>query len=383
MTFCLKPLQISIASTIVCAGLILSPAAQAGVTYKDGDKWMELGGRIQLQYHSKNPSGTNTGATTDSIFFRRLRPFIAGSVTPDWKGIFQWDMGNENLSLKDAYMEYKGYEGIKVRIGNAYVPFSREDMTSSKKQQTVERTFVGDHNYGSPERNAGVFVKGHNSDKTLVWHASIGQSAQDPDNTKLDFDTPVQHGKGSDWSEGWMYAGRVDYHPLGFLKMAQGDFKREQKATISLAAFNWSNDNDNLDVTRTKKDVDTVTGIEVSGAYRNAGFSVDAEYNNFSSDLVENGINSGLYKNSSTTLTNWAIEGGYMVMPSKLEIVASYSSQDADGYATTWDRAEVGVNYFVNKQKIKYQLTYRTNSSVNGVNNNDLDEIFAQAQYVF
>ncbi|RMH22018.1 MAG: hypothetical protein D6698_01925, partial [Gammaproteobacteria bacterium] len=189
----LNSLKLATASAILGAGLVIAPASQAGVTYKDGDKWMELGGRIQLQYHNTSPSGTNTGSTTDKIFFRRLRPFIAGSVTPDWKGKFQWDMGKGKTTIKDAYMEYKGIEGIKIRIGNAYVPFSREDMTSSKKQQTVERTFVGDHNYGSPERNAGVFVKGHNSDKTFVWQASVGESDIKPNNKKLTFESPVDN----------------------------------------------------------------------------------------------------------------------------------------------------------------------------------------------
>ncbi|RMH14088.1 MAG: hypothetical protein D6698_13170, partial [Gammaproteobacteria bacterium] len=224
-----------------------------------------------------------------------------------------------------------------------------------------------------------------NSDKTFVWQASVGESDIKPNNKKLTFESPVDN-HNSTWNQGFLYAGRIDYHPFGFLKMGQGDFKREQKATVSLAAFSWTNDNDVLTTATAPNpdnNVDSVTGFEVSGAYRNAGFSVDAEYNSFNSNLRQSGITDGLYKNSSTTLSNWSIEGGYMVMPSKLEIVASYSSQDADNYATTWDRGELGVNYFVNKQKIKYQLTYRTNSNVDGKNNNDLDEVFVQAQYVF
>ena len=42
-----------------------------------------------------------------------------------------------------------------------------------------------------------------------------------------------------------------------------------------------------------------------------------------------------------------------------IEIVAGYQTQDADGYATSWDRTSVGANWFINKHDTKVQLTYR------------------------
>ena len=373
--------SIALAVAAALGSLGFAAASQAGgVTYKNGDKYMKLGGRIQLQYHYQDPDG---GSSTDELFFRRLRPYIEGSLHPDWKGKFQWDMGEgsdvNEISIKDAYMEYKGFHNMKVRLGNAYAPFSREALTSSKYQQLVERTFVGDHNYGTPDRNLGLHLLGHNAAKTMTWGASLSEANIDPDTTKLDFDTPVN--KGADFNEGWMVSGRVDFHPFGVLKMSQGDFKGEQKATIGVGAYTWSNDDDN-NVSPTK-DVDSVKGYEVSGAYRNSGVSVDAQYNRFDAELKDGTVTSGIYKRGDTTLTNWAVEGGYMVMPAKLELVAGYQSQDADNYAETWDRYSFGVNWFVHKHDVKYQLTYRQNKNKNGVDGSDEREIFAQAQYVF
>ncbi len=373
--------SIALAVAAALGSLGFAAASQAGgVTYKNGDKYMKLGGRIQLQYHYQDPDG---GSSTDELFFRRLRPYIEGSLHPDWKGKFQWDMGEgsdvNEISIKDAYMEYKGFHNMKVRLGNAYAPFSREALTSSKYQQLVERTFVGDHNYGTPDRNLGLHLLGHNEAKTMTWGASLSEANIDPDTTKLDFDTPVN--KGADFNEGWMVSGRVDFHPFGVLKMSQGDFKGEQKATIGVGAYTWSNDDDN-NVSPTK-DVDSVKGYEVSGAYRNSGVSVDAQYNRFDAELKDGTVTSGIYKRGDTTLTNWAVEGGYMVMPAKLELVAGYQSQDADNYAETWDRYSFGVNWFVHKHDVKYQLTYRQNKNKNGVDGSDEREIFAQAQYVF
>ncbi|MBW2519439.1 MAG: hypothetical protein JRD88_03700, partial [Deltaproteobacteria bacterium] len=196
-----------------------------------------------------------------------------------------------------------------------------------------------------------------------------------------------------DFNQGWMFGGRVDWHPMGYLKMEQGDFKRDEiKATLGVAAFAWDNDDDNN--TRTdgddndtsggsKPDVDSVTGFEVSGAFRGYGVSVDAEYNLFDAETIDSTVTSGIYEDGETELENFAIEGGYMVIPSKLEIVAGYQVQDADNYDEKWERTSFGLNYFFKKHDIKLQATYRMGENKDGVKDNDLDELFVQAQYVF
>lgn len=365
---------------------LATPAASyaGGITYKDGDDYLKVGGRIQLQYHQVQPDG---GDTTDEIFFRRLRPYIEGSTHKDWKAKIQWDMGkaeNENeIAVKDAYFQYKGMSNAVLTIGNANFPFSREFLTSSKYQQLVERTFVGDHNYGTPDRNVGIHFTGNTESKKITWGASGTIASIDPDVKKLDFDTPVN--ANDDFNDGFMIGGRVDFHPFGKLKFSQGDFSGKTKATIGVAAYSWSNDNDNNTHTpgaTSKADVDSVTGLEVSGAFRAAGFSIDAQYNSFDADTVEAGFSGGLYQNGTTNLTNASVEGGYM-LNNTIEIVAGYETQDADGYATAWNRTSVGANWFINKHDTKVQLTYRMGENLNGVENDDEDEVFLQTQFVF
>jgi phosphate-selective porin len=373
-------------ATGVSAFIMTAAVARAGVTYQDGDKYLKVGGRIQLQYHSVSPDG---GASTDEMFFRRFRPYIEGSVHKDWLGKFQWDMGKSDLAVKDAYVQYSGFDAMKITVGNANFPFSRELLTSSKTQQLVERTFVGDHNYGSPGRNAGIHLTGHTmAGKKLTWGAALASASLDPDTNKLDFDTPVN--ADADFNEGGMVGGRVDFHPFGGLKMSQGDFERKVKATIGVGGYLWINDGDNNTFTTAgvtnnlpKSDVDSVSGFEVSTAFRGAGFSVDAEYNIFNAETVDPTVTSGIYRNGETTLRNYAIEGGYMVMAERLELVAGYQSQDADNYATAWTRTSVGANWFLQKQDIKVQLTYRVGENLQGVIDSNEDEIFLQTQYVF
>jgi len=371
--------KLSLITVAIAGAMALPPASQAGVTYKDGDKYLKVGGRIQLQYHQMKPDG---GETTDELFFRRLRPYVEGSLHKDWKGKIQFDLGKaeggNEVAIKDAYFQYKGWSNMKLSIGNANFPFSREFLTSSKYQQLVERTFVGDHDYGTPDRNTGLHLTGNSGTKKVTYGASATVASIDPDNDKLDFDTPVN--RNQDFNDGFMLGGRVDWHPFGYLKFSQGDFKRETRATIGVAAYTWSNDGDNN--ISPDEDVDAVTGVEISGAFRAAGFSIDAQYNSFDSELVDAGVTDGIYTNSDTTLTNASIEGGYM-FGQTIELVAGYQTQDADGYATAWNRTSVGANWFLKKHDIKFQLTYRMGENLDGVENNDEDEVFLQGQYVF
>ncbi len=383
-----KALSAAIAACITST--ISLPALSSGITvYQDGEKYVKMGGRIQMQYYRATPSG---GSSIDEIFFRRLRPFIEGSVHKDWKGKIQFDLGkaegSNEIAVKDAYMQYKGFSNMKVTVGNAKFPFSREFLTSSKKQQLVERTFVGDHNYGAPDRSMGIHLNGHSEDKIIGWAASAARASIDPDAAKLDFDTPAN--KNKDFNEGFIAGGRVDFHPFGMLKFSQGDFKGDTKATISLAAFSWNNDNANNTYTTTgtsintsKADVDKVTGLEISGAFRSNGISIDVESNKFSADTVDAAFTGGIFKNGSTALTNSAIKAGYMIPGNATELVVAYQTQDADNYATAWNRKSVGVNWFLHGNDVKVQLTLRKGENLKGVQGKNENEVFLQTQYVF
>jgi phosphate-selective porin len=148
----------------------LSFVTLGGVTvYEDGSKKIEIGGRVQLQFLKVDP---DDGESTDKLFFRRLRPYIAGTVTENWMGKIQIDFGkagdDDEVAVKDAYMQYQT-GNLKVTIGNAKHGFSREALTSSKRQQLIERSFVGDHNFATPDRIAGVKVEGKSDSGKVTY----------------------------------------------------------------------------------------------------------------------------------------------------------------------------------------------------------------------
>lgn len=367
----------------VAAGVLVVPAASALDIYKDGDKYAKIGGRLQAQYHATDEKGK---PTTDEYIFRRARLDVEVGIDKNWSGKVEWEMGKavdtDELSLKSTYIQYSGIENIDLQIGNVKFPFSREVLTSSRVLNTVERTFVGDNKYGTPEYNMGLHFKGKNADKTLTWGAAAANATLKPDNKRLNFNTPVNLEKNS--NEGLMLGGRVEYHPNGEVKMSQGDFEGKTKYSFAIAAFNWNNDGDvNKSTDTSKADVDNVTGLELGATLRMSGLSVDAQYNSFDAETVLPGISGGIYKNGETTLKNTAIKAGYMVMPSTLELVAGYETQDADGYADAWNRTSVGANWYVNEHKTKFQLTYTMGDNKDGVKGSDQDDLYLQASLFF
>lgn len=382
---------------VACVALAgLAPAARAGIkVYEDGDKFIEIGGRMQIQYLYLDP---NFEESEDTIFFRRLRPYIAGSVTKDWNGKIQFDFGKsldaDEVQVKDAYMQYTGFKNHKIFIGNSKTVFSREFLTSSKRQQTVERWFVGQHNFGSPDRMLGFRIDGHTDNKKFAYNFNVGGENFDPDNRRMDFDTPVNDL--GDWSQGWVGAGRLTFYPREVIARDQGDFKRGSfNYALEAAAFYWTN-NDNRTVytdvdengkevcnNEKKCDLDDATGWELSGGIRGHGLSVDLEYNEVAGSMMADNVNSGMYVNGETTIKKWQLEGGYMLANVPIEFVYKRDSMDTDGYERKWYANDIGINYFFNQHKAKAQFLYRIESNVNGVDGDDRNQFVMQWQFVF
>lgn len=383
-----------LALAAVTAACLTVPGMAGIVVYEEGEKKIEIGGRVQMQYLQEDPDGDET---TDRMFFRRLRPYVAGTVTEDWMGKIQFDLGkadeDNEVAVKDAYAMWSGLKNHKLYIGNTKTPFSREFNTSSKRLQLIERNFAGGHDYGSPDRQLGFRLNGHTGSKKLAWAAAVGSESHDPDAGKLDFDTPVN--PNDDFNEGVVLAGRVDWHPLGYTPFDRTDFRTDEfRFNVSLAAYSWSNDDDNntltdpdtgddLDPNDGKADLDRATGVEISAGVRGHGLSADAEVQKVSAEAVDGDLAEGLYADGESDLDIVSLQGGYLLPGVPVEIVAGWDTIDADGYEEKWKRTSAGVNWYWNKHKAKVQAIYRINTDMNGVRGEDQNEVIVQTQFVF
>jgi len=367
-------------TALLAAGVTIpAPALAGGVTvYEEDGKYLEFGGRLQAQYHQVDPDG---GDSSDEFFFRRLRLYMEGGMTENISGKWQIDFGKAGVSVKDAYIAYDALGPGTLTVGNHYVPFSRESNTSSKRQQLVERTFTGDHNYGTPDRQMGVSYAG--STELVGYKVGAYEAYIDGDNAKLDFGSGTN--KSDDWYGGKMLAGGLDFYLVGGkFKKAQGDFDRATKLAIGVNGFSWNNDDDEVGSgSHPEADqFESVTGYSADAAFRGAGLSVDAQYNAFTAETNGDNVTDGLIANGEGDFSTYSVEGGYMVVPAKAEIVAGYQALDADAYDETWTRTSVGVNVFFNEHTDKIQATYRMGANEDGTKNNDSNEIFVQFQHV-
>lgn len=384
--------RIGTLAAIVALGLTLVPAAHAGiVVYEDEEsgKKVEIGGRFQIQYLMEDP---NEGDSTDDLFFRRVRPEIKAQFNDKWSSKFQLDVGKaedgNEVAIKDAFFQYKGAEGVTLTFGNQKPPSSRELLTSSKEQQLVERTFIGDHNYGVLDRMLGVKLDGDGADGKFGWALMGGAAEVDPDASKLDWDTPVN--RNGDFNQGWALAAGIDFAPMGEVDFSQGDLERgSTKFGARVHGYTWSNDGDNdtytedgISIDEGKVDIDSATGLGVDLAFRSNGLSIDAGYMTVDADTVPTDFTGGLYQNGETSLDILAVEGGF-AFSEHFEIVAGYDSLDADNYEDSWDRTSFGFNTFFEKHKAKLQLTYQMGENVDGISGVDADTVYAQLQYAF
>jgi hypothetical protein len=126
-----------------------------------------------------------------------------------------------------------------------------------------------------------------------------------------------------------------------------------------------------------------VVGYELSSSLRYDRFALDAQMNIFQAKLVLDSIDSGLYEDSETSLRQFAIEGGYSIIMSKLEWAVGYQTQNADGYDKTWTKMSTGFNYYLQGHDMKVQVTYTRSEDANGVDGVESDELISQFQISF
>ncbi|MEK7748286.1 MAG: porin [Nitrospirota bacterium] len=361
---------------------IIFLSASAGFSAEsEGEGPLKVGGQIQIQ--ASRLRGANH---SDGLAFRRLRPFIEKTVYENWKGRIQWDFAKSKVVIKDAYIQNDGFLNTTLTLGNSKTTFSRAFLTSDTKHQLVEISFVGDTKYGTPDRALGLKIEGHNESKKVAYGLFAGTEKIVTNQDTLQFISPEENKGisgvvGSD-DGGWLATARLDFHPLGPLAFSQGNLKKKTKGTLSVAALKWNNI-DHVHSTSSVSSVDEVTGLEGSIAARFSGMSVDVQYNSFDIKTVNPAMTGGLYKAGKTTLTQLAVEAGYMIWPSRVELVGGYEIQDADNYAAKWDRKSAGLNVFLSGHEIKGQVTYRKSKNVKGVVDKNENELFVQAQFLF
>jgi hypothetical protein len=362
---------------------------------------LETGGKLQVQYYEADP---NDLENEDELFLRRFRPVFWGHIASNWTwklevelsaDIAEGEIDFEQLDIRDLYLRYEGFKahGTRLTIGNQKTPFSRDFLTPSKHQLLIERTFVGSTSGGVPDRTLGAHLRGETHQGKLAYWGNVGAGGHDPDVNRLKFDSLI--GGGSSLNEGLLVAGRVDVHPRGAMTFTDGDPHTPRvKYTWSLAGYVWENDGNNntftedgVSVDPLRADLDSATGLELSGGLRGRGISLDWQVNRIQGETVDEDFTGGLYVDGETRLDAAAVEGSYWFGRSPFELGAALARIEADGYTEPWDSASLVLNLhgwrWIRWFGGKVQMSHEWVFSRRGVPGEDFRQTRVQVQYVW
>jgi phosphate-selective porin OprO and OprP len=346
---------------------------------------VSFSGFIQPQYELR----TVERDTRDRVLFRRLFVALDAQGPKDWRAQFQIDAGalvssGDRPVIKNAYIQYGGWSahGLTLTIGNQKMPLSRSLLLSSQRRGLIERPFTGDRAYGSPGRAPAVKVDGFHRHRHLYWSAAVAETRQVPNPDEVRIDGPAE--SGSSGNQGPIVAGRVELHPRGETIRDQADLNGGPwRFTVGGAAYRWWNDDDVAPHGAGTVDASRVTAVEVSGALRGGGFSVDAEYERVGADALATDTTLGLYRNGHARLHKASVEGGYMLIPRRMEALASYDILDSLSFTEHWQRAAAGMNWYVNGHDMKVSLMHRESFNERGVSGARSHTTYIQTQFAF
>jgi len=341
-------------------------------TTDDGRFRLTIGGRLQVRFtnhfYDENP-GTN-GENEADFSVPRARLFLDGhafdkdlkyrmqlafegdsadtvGVYPNGQG-FEWSSSNNLTELKDAYLDYTKWSAFKIRGGQFKVPYSRQWLTASGKQQFVDRAIT--QQVFSPGRDVGVMI-----------HGSVGGEDED----LLEYYLGTFDGEGGNQTNddgGLMYAFRLAINPLGRVKYTESDLEQSDRFRFALGFNGWLHEDDNhLD-----EGDDWSIGGDFAAFY--AGFSALFELHH-REDHEES--------DPDVESLGWLAQLGYFVVPHRLEVALRAASikWDENGNKNSARREYLAVmGYFWYEHDMRVQLDFGRVEDHEGNTADNIDE---------
>jgi phosphate-selective porin OprO/OprP len=149
-----------------------------GFTLESGDKQhsISISGRVHADYRSFSEDSTNSNSA-DTFDIRRAYFGVSGKLYNDWTYEVTSDVANS--SLEYAWLNYKSSDPLQFRIGAFKMPFSFEELTSSRFIDFQERSLV---NAFVPAKDQGLMIYGEPVKNTFgYWLAAMNGSGKNTD----------------------------------------------------------------------------------------------------------------------------------------------------------------------------------------------------------
>ncbi len=339
---------------------------------------LALSNRIQFRFTDLDPDARTqlpgTASPGDSIRSFRIRRAKTSLEGWFWRKEVQFELqigwagsdssgGSATFSgLEDALLNWDASkdETFMVQAGQFKVPFGRQEMTSSERQQFVDRSILsGEFTRG---RDVGLQVWGRVASGKVEYRAGVfngnGRNKPINDNDKLQYDA------------------RVSFEPFGKVGYSESDFESRDKPLLAFALEFENNDN-----ARTLSGPpgglvtnfnDTIVGGDVVFKYK--GFSVYGEL-----FLRQRDPEQGPSFNSN----GYLVQSGAFVKRDVFELAFRYASWDPSDVQQGDRQTEIGgaANYYILKHRLKLQADYR--QVEDRVQDQTTKELRTQLQFVF
>lgn len=149
-----------------------------GFTLESGDKQhsIAISGRVHADYRSFSEDSTNANSA-DTFDIRRAYLGVSGKLYDDWTFEATSDLAASTLEY--AFLNYKAADSLQFRIGAFKMPFSFEELTSSRFIDFQERSLV---NAFVPAKDQGLMIYGEPVKNTFgYWFAAMNGSGKNTD----------------------------------------------------------------------------------------------------------------------------------------------------------------------------------------------------------
>jgi hypothetical protein len=361
----------------------------AKVSYKDGAATFEsehlalrLTNRIQFRLTDEFPdksvqlSGTaGPGDSRPSWRVRRAKTSLSGwfyrpevrfDLQLSWAGPEAGASAQTALQDISVTWDISKKRTFELSFGQFKVPLGRQEMTSSGRQQFVDRDiFSFEFTRG---RDLGVQIDGALAKGRLTYMAGVfnGNAASRLQNDNSRFQSNA----------------RLTFEPWGKVGYSEGDFESKDKPLLAVSGqiehnnqAYTSNVSDNLKT--------LVWGGDIVFKYK--GFSGFAERlaRDRRPQPTGNVDPSQVPFDTRRFHSNgWHGQIGYFLKRDKMEVALRFATYDPSDLVPDNDRTEkgFGLNYFVNKHFLKVQLDFR---EIENPDRTKARELRLQSQVIF
>jgi hypothetical protein len=301
--------------------------------------------------------------------------------SPELRYFFQTEILNGGVDILDYLFHYQYQPWLGIRFGQFRPGQARQELLPIGTLQFTERSLAND--FFNVGRDIGTELLGSLWEKRL--HYQFG----------------IFNGNGLNQrqrSTDFLYAGRVQFDPLGPFPAGEPDLDNLQHPRLSFGLSSQFNKVGKKDIARLSADNDALENIIIrpgfSGdnidiwtstadvAFKWRGFSFVSEYyfGNITTDRAFD-FGSGS-PNRTFDAYGWYGQAGYFIIPQHLEAAFRYSLVDPDNNAldfTFRDEIRGALNYYFYGQNLKLQTDIGTVRTARK-RRQDRDELEARIQ---